>query len=794
MSIRQLTTLATEADIEARIDAAVRASFNWLEPNSLKHQIKFEFKFGHSIVTINGEEVSAAQGRLDILVSYKNEPLAVMELKREGLSLTRDDEEQGLSYARMLHPRPPLVVVTNGADTRILETHSGGEWQADNPSEAEVQKLIANAGQIAAGDLKRAIETLLGPQSTVWIPAIRAASSADIADLTGKFDEATHPFVADFLIPRNATSEVISALSAGKRIAIVEGPPLAGKSNVLRELVELTRDSKEIVTFFIEADGGSGAGVFQIIANVMADALGWNITTDDVRAWLRSLSRQSGPMLVLAIDGISATRDKVRRDIEELTSDGFGPNLRIVLAIDDAITPSVVKNETGRKATRIGRRAACVSVGLLADKEFQKASGVLLERRIGIIHGGEHAPEYRIPWVIRALASDATASPRYADESVMAVLPPLLGPQLLHQVRERFQQEAETRYLFQGLAEAVLEGVGDRNRSLVTVLESMAIYAVRRKIVRKHVADDELAKLSERGFVKLSLNAANEQIVVATLPELLASELAFLIARQLADRIEKDGPIEAADWLVEQSSRLPFGDVIAAQAILDCAIEAGSLPLSLIERLLAVPPQREEIKPGTRAALFMPGIGKIELTFREDGRIVARIGSYEKLLDAEEADETAQEMYRDVEGWLILSHVAGQPFMAQSQDGTQLGRVDPALLIEVGTCPIVLRSPSPDPETSGVFVHNLKDYGSIVCHDCGIVEPITMSILKFVSTTDMDITEWLEEALARESLPLTARLDIAFRQLAKNGDKANRANVILGQYIEPALRRFPALH
>ncbi|MCJ2045564.1 type I restriction enzyme HsdR N-terminal domain-containing protein [Methylobacterium sp. J-078] len=432
MSITQLTKLPTEADLEARIVASMRAAFSWLPPDGLKHQLKFEFKFGHNVVTVNGAVVSAAQARLDILVLYENIPLAVMELKREGLPLTADDEEQGLSYARMLHPRPPLVVVTNGANTKVLETHSGAEWKDEKPTEAAAYKLIANAATIAADDLARAVETLLGPQSTVWISAIRAASDAVMTDLTGTFQEVTQPFVDGFLIPRNTTKKIIEALSSNKKIVIVEGPPLAGKSNVLRELTELTRDSNQLVTLFVEADGGGGSGVFQSIANVMAESLGWNVTNNDTRTWLRSLSHQSGPKLVLVIDGISATRDEIRRDIEELTGDAFGPNLKVVLAVDDALTSKLVKSETGRKATRIGRRATTVSVDALANNEFQRAVGVLLDHRIGIINGGEHAPEYRVPWVLRALASDVTASPRYADESMMAGLRPLLGPQLLN--------------------------------------------------------------------------------------------------------------------------------------------------------------------------------------------------------------------------------------------------------------------------------------------------------------------------------------------------------------------------
>jgi len=796
MPIAQLTKSSTEADLEARIEAALRAAFAWLPFDGLKHQIKFEFKFGHTTVAVNGGEVSAAQARPDILVTYKDVPLALMELKREGLALTAEDEEQGLSYARMLHPRPPLVVVTNGADTKILETHSGAEWKTDNPSETEVHKLIAAAGKIAAGDLKRAIETLLGPQSTVWVAAIRAASDVVLADLTGSFNEVTQPFVQGFMIPRNATRHVIDALSSGKRVIIVEGPPLAGKSNVLRELAELTRSSADFVMFFIEADGGGGAGILQNIANIMANALGWNVATDETRSWLRSLSHRSSPTLVLAIDGISVSRDEVRRDIEELTGNGFGPNLRLVLSMDDAITHKFVKNETGRKATRIGRRALIVRVDALVDNEFKRAVGALLDRRIGIIHGGEHAPEYRVPWVIRALASDVSSSARYVDENVMAILPPLLGLQLLDQVRQRFQEEEETRHLFQGLAEAVLEDVTDRKRSISTILESMANYAVRRKTVRKHVDDADVRALSDRGFVRLGLNEANEQIVVARLPELLASELAFLIARQLAQKINTNGPLHAADWLVAQSSRLPLGDVIAAQAILDCAVRAGNFPLTLIERLLAVPPRKEKIKPGTRAALFMPNIGKIELTFHDNGKVVARVGPHEELLDSEDDDGSPPEMHADIEGWLILSHLAGQPFIAEAPDGTRLGRVDPALLTEVGTCPIVLCRPPADPEMSGIFVHELKDHGSIVCHNSGIVEPITMSILKFLRTADMEmeITEWLEKAVERRSLPLIARLDIALRYMSEGGDKASWAEEMLEQHIKPAFAKFPALH
>ena len=51
--------------------------------------------------------------------------------------------------------------------------------------------------------------------------------------------------------------------------------------------------------------------------------------------------------------------------------------------------------------------------------------------------------------------------------------------------------------------------------------------------------------------------------------------------------------------------------------------------------------------------------------------------------------------------------------------------------------------------------------GSIVCHEAGIVEPITLSLLRFLSSEDDRAEDWIEEAVQRKSLPLLARVDIA---------------------------------
>ena len=125
MTVKQLTAWPTEADLEAAIHAGLRRAFPWLPAGAIRHQIKFAFSFGRAAIEIDGATSSRAEARADVLLHWGDQALAVLELKRPGAELSQADDAQGLSYARMLHPRPPLVAVTNGDDVRLLETNTG---------------------------------------------------------------------------------------------------------------------------------------------------------------------------------------------------------------------------------------------------------------------------------------------------------------------------------------------------------------------------------------------------------------------------------------------------------------------------------------------------------------------------------------------------------------------------------------------------------------------------------------------------------------------------------------------
>jgi hypothetical protein len=105
--------------------------------------------------------------------------------------------------------------------------------------------------------------------------AVRLATRANLNELTGDLADIGQPFARDFLIPRKATSEVIQLLPQ-RRLILVEGSSLVGKSNVLRELCEMNAKDNTRATLYLKTS--SGASILQCVADVLEDHLDWPVT------------------------------------------------------------------------------------------------------------------------------------------------------------------------------------------------------------------------------------------------------------------------------------------------------------------------------------------------------------------------------------------------------------------------------------------------------------------------------------------------------------------------------------
>jgi len=788
MPSKKSTTQKTEADLEARIRAAIKEAFPWLPDDAIKHQIKFSFKFGRKTLEVAGGK-SRAEARLDILLEREGKPLAVMELKRPGMQLTDDDGAQGLSYARLVQPPAPLVVVTNGTDVTFIETHTGKLWQPATKSDEAFRTLVTQASRVAEADLRHAINTLMGTTPEVWMQAVRQVSADTFEEMTSSWSEPAVPFIEGFLIPRVATEELRQRLRSGERLLILEGPPLSGKSNVLRELCDYMPQSDPITTLYVEA--GVGRGALQSIADALERSLNWPVTPQEARDWLVRVSNHQDKRLVLAFDSLQATDVGSVKEIEDLSSNVFGPSLSIVVAVDEAVSQSLRMAPNGRSASALGRRSKVVRVGQLQDNEFRVAREFLSLRRVFLMQGADMAPEYREPWVLRAIGSSAHAALEDKPETQGLTLPSLLGLRLIKLVRKRFAGEPELRRRFRGLARAMVADTQDSFRPPDLVLQQKERGVVRRDAATKELESDDLPWLIDHGFVRPGMHDVVGATIIIRLPELLASETAQVLADELLSRAKKSAH-EAANWIAGAASNLPLGEVVAAQAIIDATSRpCGGVPIGIINHLVETPPKRKVLDTGGRFATILPDGGKAEITFQSDGKGFFIINGKRHELDI--GDEMPV-TYEDFYPWMILSHVASTPFEVQQEEGPS--RADCNLLLTIGTCPVPLRASRGAESLQMLPTGDFPGGISVVNSIAGIVEPITLGILNYISAEEELADNWIAMAVGSDSIALLARLCTALEVLVsfKTHAKSKWAEIQLNTIVLPQLRRVCDLH
>jgi hypothetical protein len=636
--------------------------------------------------------------------------------------------------------------------------------------------------------MKLAIDTLMGNNVAVWQQAIRHTTTDTLRELSASWDESALPFVHDFLIFRKATAQTLWFVAQGERLILVEGAPLAGKSNVLREIASFTDSHKDFATLYIE--GGVSHGVLRSLADALARSLNWPVTQEEARNWLTRISKADNTKLLLAIDGVDVNDNGARREIEDLSSAVFGNGLSVIVALDDSVAEQLVVTPDGRSASPIGRRAQRVSVEALDNQEFEIAQKVLLKHHITLMNGAYAAPEFRQPWVLRAISAPVSERAARTNSNHSVALPPLLSMELIRHARERFI-DPEFRRLSKATATAVLADSKEQGRAHSLILESSELYVVRRETLKNYLDATELTWLIAHGYLKPTIHASGDPVLFVRLPELLGSELARLLADELATLARSDAR-QAAAWIAGAASSLPIGEVIAAQAIFDAVHRPGGLPFDLIMALIDTPPRREHTSPGKRYTMPLPGLGLVELRLRDDGTTTIEIGGQVRVIDM--GDDSPFDNCANVHEWLILSHLAALPFAMETSDG--LERVDPQILLIIGAADIVLRKPGGELGMQAVPIHDVPDIGSIVCHKAGVIEPITFSIFCFLAREGVEATDWIDQAIGFTSMPLLARIHIALLQISRFADAelAAWAQDMLAAKVLPAFEALPPLH
>lgn len=765
----------TEYDLETEISAAISKAFPRLNAAGIQHQIEFTIRLGHATITATGRESWIKRGRADILLVVDGKPLAILELKRPDISVTDDDGKQGLSYARLLPVMAPFVVATNGDQLQIIETFSGQPFKAESPDEKAFEALMKSAGKVAAGDRDDAISSLMGTDPQVWTRAVAVASATAMSELTATADHPRRPF-GPLRIFRLATQRLINELGRS-RLVMISGPPLVGKTNVLEQLIRLT-DTIDAGGLFLEC---GASDIFRKIADLLSDTLDWHVDPETARNWVRQISRSDGPGLILAIDRLDPDdRDDVRM-IEDLMSSRFGTGLRIVAGLDQDATRRVMTSSDGRRESVIGRHAAIVEVDDLTDREYVAAQEALAKLGMGIMDGGEHSPDLRRAWLLQAMVTHALAVKR--EREGIAIFPAVPGLEIIAQARTDFT-DPELRRRFGGLAQAITLDARDQSKPYTMALQLMGRYFVRRATLEGGLPTSDTDWLIRNGYLTPSIAEDNTPILNVSLPELLASELAQLLAIELRGRIEDD-PVDAAEWLAGAASNFLFGDIIAAQAFLDLSARNRDLPFTLFRALADMTPFREPTHAGQHLSTWVEGLGNVDIRPQEGGSTILTINGEDHIVDTE---GDPGESIGNFHGWQILSQLASRRFTVETESGQY--RLDPQALLLVGTADFVLRQSRNDVLAESLPVHDVEGGGHFICHDAAVIEAVTQSILKYLSTeANEDRDTFVAAAMEIDNIYLTARLDIALQMVTRSTDSdlSTWATGVLVNRVRPAL-------
>ncbi|MEZ9145997.1 hypothetical protein CWN94_09330 [Vibrio splendidus] len=772
----------SEAQYEAQVRGAITHAFPWLPSEGVTHQDCFSFKFGHSNITVNGKHQKNARARLDILIRYKNTPLAIFELKRPNVKITNDDIEQGLSYARVHHPRPPLVVVSNSKDVRILETETGKPWCPTEKSETAVFSLLKQGSKLAKDDLKNAVSTLLGTSPQVWSQVVKQITRQNIDELSGDLEDALRPFVNQLLIPRELTSEALNKLDNGERLTIIEGEPLSGKSNVLREIVEVGTKRLNYGFLYINAD--TDISLFSTLSDALTNSLDWYISPDDARNWIMKLSKATDKKLVLVIDSVSVGSDTIRKEIETLTSGQYGKGLHIIIAMDDTVADLLCHSRNRRAVSAIGNRANRLKLAPLNDIEFTTAKSYFSNKRLMFSKGCELNDELRQPWILKTIAANIMTSEKYKQENFAAAILPVVGLELLHFSRNLFDTSQTPFCLYRELAKGILEDLQDTHRAYQLKLELLNTFIIRRETALEYLSPQDIAEMSSGGLIREMKSESGDNSYVIRLPELMASELSILISSHLTNY--KANYNDAIKWLVDLSSSLPLGNIIAAEAIRDLG-KRGNLSLELVKELLKLSPSKQPIPSGSKLATYVKGLGVVDINIIDEKRLSIEKDGRQEIINVDPDDIPT--VYDNISPYMILSYLSGQRIVIENEKKTSNQRIDPMLLLEVASAPAPLNKISITLNRNSFNYHDLDDETFVPCPTNGVVEPITCSLMSFFVNEDRDLVNgFIEKSIALKNATLLSRVYTALTESLDSADDeySTWTKNILAQSVKPA--------
>lgn len=242
-----------------------------VDPQELQFERTFTVRIGRQTIPVGGSPTRDNAGaRLDILVRRGDKNLLIVETKAAHLSLTDDDRDQAISYARLVHPIAPYAVVTNGSDYRLYDSLTK---KRIDPSEIRIRGFEAALPEI---DVAEAQTLLLALNRTNLSLFCQSQVAGELRVVRGTVTE-VRKYVPDLHVPRQAIlKEVHDFYGSDLPGLLIVGQSGSGKTCELCSIAESLLASGKPVLFF------NGFSLERDILDAIAKEFSWTFSGSDL--------------------------------------------------------------------------------------------------------------------------------------------------------------------------------------------------------------------------------------------------------------------------------------------------------------------------------------------------------------------------------------------------------------------------------------------------------------------------------------------------------------------------------
>jgi hypothetical protein len=756
-----------EATLEARINEVLSKIFPTFKEVNVVHQESFSIQFGHHNVSIDLKAPSEYPVRaiFDILLTIDVKNVILLELKKEGQSLTNDNVDQAISYARLTNPMPPITLVSNGSDNWFYNTYTKERLDVTNIDIAFIQKLTDNSFQLALNDFKDAIGVLLNKDDKLFSNVINQISELKFRRLTGELNDFNKPICLNFNIERKIVSEIQTHLSQEVHLVGIIGSAFSGKTNVLYQFFDRTKSDNNYLLYFDGSD--HNYSILQQLANHFTENAKILITKDKIREWLiSSLVNNVDKNFYVLLDNFNNDIPEIiKSEILELIDIFKGVNQHIVYTIDEFNYKKIAYVENRRYKTIIGEQSRIVKLDELTDDEYELANRLLYENfSIVIENGGHYTPEYREPRILRHLANIYRGDiPKGQYFRIIAV------PDLdhLHLLSKNKIYTKQVHELYQKISFCFLKESKIRKMDADLSMVAFGSGAITTDTFKKHFADD-FEQLIKSSFIVIRELRNGMTVIYPKIPELVAEHSIRIISDEiLKEKNNGKSYKEICQTLIDLVTPVTFCDLVATGVLvgLSKSLEVA-LFSELVQELLKIPPRYEKIKKGTKALMYSEGVGHIQINFEddvEDGGFISNFLPY-----------------------VILSQIAGYPLKLEKNEDYSEYAFHHTLLYTVGSnknhlTRVFIRSVR---NIKPLESYDWEDVGHIISGHEGIVEPFVQSIQKCFLLIPQEIKILYDRAFEENNFLLIWRIYLAIRSLTDFSDCeiANQANEFLNRF------------